>query len=532
MKKLNLLIGVFVLIFISYKHCFSQEFYESAFKLGKVIEYIDKYYVDSVDNADLVEDAIRDMLNNLDPHSSYISSKEVKDMNEPLQGNFEGIGISFNILNDTILVVSPISGGPSEKVGIQAGDRIVRVDKKNVAGTGITTNDVFRLLRGQKGTRVDVSVLRKNVKGLLEFTIIRDKIPIYSVDAAYILDESTGYIKVNRFSLTTIGEFNEALQKFKDAKINNLILDLSGNGGGYLEVAFELADEFLDSKRLIVYTEGRNSPKREYFASEKGGFETGNLVVIIDEGSASASEIVAGAIQDWDRGIIIGRRSFGKGLVQKPLMLPDQSEIRLTVARYYTPTGRLIQKPYDNKDNYDMDIINRYNNGELMHKDSIHFPDSLKYHTLVKSRVVYGGGGIMPDIFIPIDTSHYSDFYRDLVRQGILNQFILTYVDKNRKLLQADYPVFSDFKSGYSITPEIFKQLMDYAKSQDLIPGQNDISVSEEQIKLLMKAYIARDLWSSSEFYEIVNTTDPKIKKAVEVLENWKNYLSVLSKPK
>jgi carboxyl-terminal processing protease len=530
MKK-SVLFSLLFLLAINSIAVKAQEYFEQAFKMGKILEWVDKYYVDSVNQEILVEDVIKNLLKDLDPHSSYLSKEEVKEMNEPLQGNFEGIGISFNILNDTIFVISPISGGPSERVGLQAGDRIVKVEGKNVAGIGITTNDVFSLLRGKKGTKVDISVLRRNVAELIDFTIIRDKIPIYSIDASYKINKNTGYIKLNRFSMTTIPEFKEAIENLKKDNLENLILDLTGNGGGYLEVAFELADEFLDNEKLIVYTEGRNSPKREYNASSKGAFEKGNLVIMIDEGSASASEIVAGAIQDWDRGIIVGRRSFGKGLVQRPLMLPDQSMIRLTIARYYTPTGRLIQKPYNmSKDDYDLDIVNRYNNGELSNKDSIQFPDSLKYRTLKKTRTVYGGGGIMPDFFIPIDTSFYTDYYRDLIRKGILNQFMLTYVDNNREKLLSEHENIDFFKKNYNISDELFQNLIDYAKNENLLAEKKDIETSGDQIKQLMKAYVARDLWSNSEFYEIINHTDKKFLKARDIIENWDSYQSLLLK--
>lgn len=529
-KKYFLVISFIIILFGPFR-LRAQEYYETAFKLGKVIEWIDKYYVDSVNKNTLVEGVIVDILQKLDPHSSYISSEEVKEMNEPLQGNFEGIGISFNILNDTIFVISPISGGPSEKVGLLAGDRIIKVDNKNVAGIGISNNDVFSLLRGNKGTRVNVSVMRRNASELIDFEIIRDKIPIFSIDASFKVKDDIGYIKLNRFSLTTMTEFNEALQKLRNQGVENLILDLTGNGGGYLEVAFELADEFLSNKKLIVYTEGINSPKREYVASEKGSFESGNLVVLIDEGSASASEIVSGAIQDWDRGLIMGRRSFGKGLVQRPLPLPDQSEIRLTVARYYTPTGRLIQKPYNDKMDYELDILNRYNHGELINKDSIHFPDSLKYQTLVKKRTVYGGGGIMPDYFIPIDTSYYSDFYRDLIRKSVLNQFILTYVDENRAKLQAEYPSFGSFNDKFIVDEQFFNRLVKYAETQGIKSDSKSIALSKEQIKLLVKAYISRDLWTNNEFFQVINQIDTKFIKAIEILENWNKYQAMMDNP-
>ncbi|MFO7657669.1 MAG: S41 family peptidase [Bacteroidales bacterium] len=518
------------ILFVINLPVYPQTYFEQTVKFGQVLDWINSYYVDTVNEAELVEDAIIHLLRNLDPHSSYLSKEEVKEMNEPLQGSFEGIGVSFNILNDTIFIISPISGGPSEKVGIQAGDRIVKVDGKNVAGTGITNNDVFALLRGKKGTKVVVSIMRRNVIELLDFTIIRDKIPIYSVDAAYKVKNNIGYIKLNRFSMTTMDEFRTALDKLKSEGMEKLILDLTGNGGGYLEVAFELADEFLDNNKLIVYTEGVHSPKREYKATARGMFEKGDLVIMIDEGSASASEIVAGAIQDWDRGIIVGRRSFGKGLVQKPLTLTDQSMIRLTIAKYYTPTGRLIQKPYNqmNKDEYDREIITRYNNGEFLNKDSVHFPDSLKYYTLEKSRVVYGGGGIMPDIFTPIDTSYYSDFYRDIIRKGVLNQFILTYVDENRSRLSSIYTSVNQFIDQFFIDDKLLQAMVDYASREGVKPGSTDLAASGEQIKNLMKAYVARDLWSTSEFFQIINSLDLKFRKALDAIENWDKYEKML----
>ncbi|MBN1416452.1 MAG: S41 family peptidase [Bacteroidales bacterium] len=524
MKKLGFLLIVTVVASFSYR-LNSQELYEQAFKFGKVLEWIDNYYVDTVSQERLVERAIIQLLKELDPHSSYLTKDEVDKMNEPLQGNFEGIGISFNILEDTIFVISPISGGPSERVGILAGDRIVKVDGNNVAGIGITNERVFELLRGKKGTRVNVTVLRRSMIQLLDFDIVRDKIPIFSIDASYKVDDKTGYIKINRFSLTTIDEFKTAVNSLKKDNVTDLILDLTGNGGGYLEIATELADQFLENGRLIVYTEGVNNPKREYYATKEGEFEKGKLVVLIDEGSASASEIVSGAIQDWDRGIIIGRRSFGKGLVQRRCPLPDQSEIRLTIARYYTPTGRLIQKPYDKgKDEYDMEISRRYNHGEFISSDSIQLPDSLKYYTLKNTRLVYGGGGIMPDLFVPMDTSYYSVYYRDLIRLGILNQFVLNYVDQHRNELLRRFPNIDDFKSKFAVDTKIMNSLIAYAKEQGLPEDPSQFAVSEKQIKTLTKGYIARDLWSSSEFFEIVNEEDAKFRTALSILKNWDLY--------
>lgn len=503
----------------------SQMLYEQAIKFGRVLEWIDNYYVDTVNQEELVETAIIQMLKELDPHSSYLSREEVREMNEPLQGNFEGIGISFNILKDTIFIINVIKGGPSEKAGILAGDRIVAVDGEPVAGVGISNDKVYEILRGKKGTRVNVTVLRRNTDHWLDFSIIRDKIPIYSVEASYKVNENTGYIKIVRFSLTTIDEFKEALASLKKERISNLILDLTGNGGGYLEIATELADQFLDDGKMIVYTEGVNNPKKEYLATRSGEFENGRLVVLIDEGSASASEIVSGAIQDWDRGIIIGRRSFGKGLVQRRCPLPDESEIRLTIARYYTPTGRLIQKPYDQgKDAYDLEISRRYAHGEFIYSDSIHFPESLRYYTLRNTRPVYGGGGIMPDLFIPLDTAYYTDYYRNLVRLGILNQFALHYVDRHRSQMLRQYPRPADFKSAFAVDDSMMAELAAYAKDQGLTDNPAELAISEQQIRLLTKGYIARDLWSTSEFYEVVNEEDPKFRTAVSIIRDWDLY--------
>jgi carboxyl-terminal processing protease len=498
---------------------------EQAFKFGTVLEWIDKYYVDSVDQGLLVEHAISELLKELDPHSSYLTKEEVKDLNEPLQGNFEGVGVSFNILHDTVYIIAPVAGGPSDKAGIMAGDRIIKVDGRNVAGIGITSEQVYALLRGKKGSKVTVSILRKNVPGLSEYNIIRDKIPIYSIDAFYQINEDIGYIKINRFSMTTMDEFDEAINKLKDNNVKDLIVDLTGNGGGYLEVAINLADQFLDDEKLILYTQGINSPKRQYFASREGKFEKGNLVILIDEGSASASEILSGAIQDWDRGIIVGRRSYGKGLVQKPLLLPDQSMIRLTVAKYYTPTGRLIQKPYQmDRDDYDKELLTRYMNGELAHKDSIHLPDSLKFYTLKNTRLVYGGGGIMPDYFVSIDTSFYSDYYRQLMRKGTISQFVLEYVDNNRKEIVKEYPDFKSFKNGFEVSEKLMSKFIKYAESDGIPENKTGLSFSKEQIELLLKANIARDLWSTNEFFEIANLKDPKIETAITILKNWDKY--------
>jgi carboxyl-terminal processing protease len=523
MKKI--LFALLILLqFIGLNNINAQYFrssYRSFNKFDQALEYINELYVDTVNQEKLEESAIVQMLKDLDPHSAYLTAAEVKEMNEPLQGNFEGIGVSFNILNDTIFIISTIPGGPSEKVGIMAGDKIIKIDGKTVAGIKITNKDVFSSLRGNKGTKVTISILRRGSKNLIDFTITRDKIPIYSIDASYMLDKETGYIKLDRFAQTTGSEFELAMDTLKKQHIKNLVLDLTDNGGGYLEEAVFLADQFLDKNKLIVYTQGVHSPKQPYYSTSKGMFENGKLVILIDEGSASASEILSGAIQDWDRGFIIGRRSFGKGLVQRPIMFSDGSMLRLTVARYYTPSGRLIQKPYNKGvDEYEKDLMNRYKNGEMENKDSIHFPDSLKYHTLVENRVVYGGGGIMPDIFVPLDTSGYSDYYRDIVRKGILNRFVLNYIDQNRKAIQIQYPDFITFKSKFD-TQKVLDELVNFAEKEGVKKNDEQLKVSKDIMMKTLKAYIARDLWDSTEFFEIYNDGEPLINQALNVIKNW-----------
>lgn len=491
-----------------------------AIKLAVVMDKVSRYYVDSISDGEVVEDAIKHMLHNLDPHSSYLSSEELEQMNEDLGGEFEGIGVSFNILEDTIYIISPIAGGPSEKVGIMAGDRIVKVEGETVAGTGVTTRDVQALLKGPKGTTVDVSILRRGMAELLDFTISRDKIPVYSVDAAYMVNEKVAYIKLARFSRTTIEEFESAIDELSQEGMESLILDLGGNVGGWLPVAVDLADHFLSGDKEIVSTQGDKVPDRVYRARRSGLFEEGKLVILIDEQSASASEIVAGAVQDWDRGIIVGRRSFGKGLVQQPFALGDGSMIRLTVARYYTPTGRLIQKPYeDGFDAYNMDLIDRYNSGEMTSADSTAFPDSQKYETLKLKRSVYGGGGIMPDHFVAIDTTTYSVYYRKLVNRGIFNRFVLQYVDEHRESLKADHPGFDHYASHFRVEKDLQDALIAFADQEGLEFVVADWEVSGKQISRLLKAHIAGDLWGRPSFFEIYNVHNPSFQKAVEILE-------------
>ena len=520
--------------------CFAQFSDVNIQKLGFVTYLIDHYYVDSTDTGKLAEDAIKGMLSNLDPHSSYISKENLKRESEPLEGSFDGIGVVFQMVEDTLLVVQTISGGPSEKVGIMAGDRIIYVNDTTIAGVKMQNIDIQKRIRGPKGTIVSVKVLRRGVPDLIEFRITRDKIPLYSVDASYMVDKNTGYIKIDRFSSTTLKEFDEALEKLKKQKMQNLIIDLQDNGGGYMSAAIGIVDNLLKDGKLIVYQEGNAQPRENYSASGKNKVFEGKVVVLVDEGSASASEIVTGAIQDWDRGVVVGRRTFGKGLVQKMMDLPDGSQIRLTTARYYTPSGRCIQRPYkENIKNYRNDLIERYNHGELMHEDSISFPDSLKYYTLELKRPIYGGGGIMPDLFVPLDTAKYTKYHRDLVAKGVINRYILDYIEKNRASLEASYPThqMSDERKKESFEKFNKMFVLQDAELQELVANGTKEKVefdtlqfnqSKELIKKQVKANIARDLWSSNEYYQIMNTENDIYNKAVDLLSSKTKYDNAL----
>lgn len=502
---------------------------ENQLKFGRLLRLIDGYYVDSTDVNDITEKAIVNLLSDLDPHSTYISKEEVDKMNEPLKGNFEGIGISFNIFKDTLLVTTTISGGPSEKVGLRAGDRIVQVDEKKIAGIGLKNSDVFDMLRGKKGTRVDLKVVRKQTPELLDFTIFRDKIPIFSLDASYMLDKETGYIKLNKFSNTSTEEFTSAMEELQKENIKNLVLDLRGNTGGYLHTAVEISDQFLSANNLIVYTEGTNEKKRELKATAKGSFEKGNLVVLIDENSASASEIVSGAIQDWDRGVVIGRRSFGKGLVQKPFYLTDGSVVRLTIAHYYTPSGRCIQKPYEEGTNeYRKDYYNRMTSGEMFSEDSIVFDESQKYKTLVNERNVFGGGGVMPDIFVPMDTSHHYQYINQLRRKNIVYNFVLDYVDSNREKIKKNYDDFDSFDKKFEVTSEMIDDVVERGEKESIKKDDESLAYTLDNFKREIKAFIARDIFTRNDFYKIYFKDDNAILKALEVIENQKKYNNLL----
>jgi carboxyl-terminal processing protease len=484
-------------------------------KLNNVLNIIESNYVDSVNRNDLVETAIPAILKKLDPHSVYIPAKDLARANEPLMGNFDGIGISFNMLTDTILVISTIPGGPSEKLGLQAGDKILYVNDSLVAGRHISDEKVMSLLKGPRGTVVKVKILRNGHKELLPFEITRDKIPMYSVDVDYMVNEKTGYIRINNFAMTTVDEFMKGLRELKSKGMTNLILDLRGNSGGIMEAAIQIANQFLSEGQLIVYTKGRTQPRNEARATGKGEFETGNLVVLIDEWSASASEILAGAIQDNDRGTIIGRRSFGKGLVQEPVPFADGSGMRLTIARYYTPTGRSIQKSYKNGiDKYNDDLNERYIHGEFEVSDSIHFSDSLKF-TTPGGRIVYGGGGIMPDKFVPVDTSGISEYFMKVRSQ--IYRFALKYTETNRERLKKYTE--ADEMEKYLDKQALLDQFVQYAAENGIKKDPAGLKISGNIIHIQLKAYIARNILDNKGFYPIWENIDTTLKYAIDFLK-------------
>ena len=484
---------------------------------------INSLYVDSVDERKLVEDAIRGMLEKLDPHSSYADPKEVKALNEPLEGGFDGIGVQFNMVDDTLLVIQPVSKGPSEKVGIMAGDRIVSVNDSAIAGVKMAREEIMRRLRGPRGTKVNLGIVRRGVAEVLKFTVKRDKIPVKSVDAAYMIRPGVGYIRIANFGATTYGEFMRGMEQLREQGMKDLILDLQDNGGGYLQAAVEVAGELLSNGDLIVYTEGRQFPRTDYKARGTGKFAEGRVVVLVNEFTASAAEIVSGAVQDHDRGTVIGRRTFGKGLVQRPIGLPDGSMIRLTIAHYYTPAGRCIQKPYTKGDieDYAMDFEKRLKHGELTNRDSIHFDDSLKCYTLKKHRPVYGGGGIMPDVFVPLDTLQYTKFHRQLVLKGVVINTDLRYIDNHRDELKRLYPTFDVFRRDFSVPQQLIDDVVKEGAKQNVKPKDDD--ELQQTLPLLttqLKALVARDLFDMSEYFQIMNEKSDIVRKAVEELAN------------
>lgn len=521
------------LLLISLLSCAQQmRLSDGGLKLLRTQQYIENLYVDELKEEDkYVEEVVKSMLANLDPHSTYISAKEVKEMEEPLEGNFDGIGISFNMLTDTLYVIETIAGGPSEKVGIRPGDKIMYVNDTIISGIKKPNNEVIKMLRGKKGTKVHVKVLRKGYDDLLAFTIIRDKIPIYSLDASYMVNKETGYIKLSRFGATTHNEFREACKKLQKEGMKNLILDLEYNGGGYLSAAIDIGKEFLERSELIVYTEGKRHPKREEVANGYGIARSGKLIVLINEGSASASEIVAGAIQDHDRGLVVGRRSFGKGLVQRPLPLPDGSIIRLTVARYYTPTGRSIQRPYEagKGDKYLLDLTERFDKGELMHGDSIQFADSLQFRTLKNNRLVYGGGGIMPDYYVPLDTLKYPKYYRALFDRGLLNKVAYNEVDQHRDDIKKKYPKPDEFYKNYKTPSDLINKLVEEGEKVDVKFNQEEYEIALPQMEMIMKALIARDVYDAQTSYKITNDQSDIFNKALEIISDDKKYNELLT---
>ena len=493
----------------------------AAQKFGTLLRYIDQLYVDSVNLEDLMETAVVRMLEDLDPHSVYFSAEELKEADEPLQGNFEGIGVQFNIFKDTIMVVSPISGGPSEKLGIRAGDRIVTVEGENVAGIGVTNRDVMKLLKGPKGTVVRVGIKREGERELLDFDIVRDKIPIFSIDAAHMVDDHIGYIKVSRFAKTTMEEFRQALLDLDKQGMNDLILDLQGNGGGMLRTAIEMSDELLSGDKLLVYTEGRSFPREDTYAQYKGLFEKGRLVVLIDEASASASEIVSGAVQDWDRGLIVGRRSFGKGLVQRPMRLPDGSAVRLTVQKYYTPAGRCIQKPYDDGvEAYRKEKFERYEKGEFMSLDSLDLPDSLMHKTRIQGREVYGGGGILPDLFVPLDTSMSSKTFSKILRKGLCSKYALSQVDAQREVWERRHKDEDAFVASMAFTDEEIRAFKAYVTDEGVEIDEDEWNRSLPAIQLRLKAFFGRNVYNQRTFYRVIGGLNESLEQAIRVLND------------
>lgn len=484
-------------------------------KLREVLTKVHDEYVDTVNTRNLVDEAITEMLHKLDPHSSYIPAQDRIAANEDLRGNFDGIGVEFNIFQDTIVVVTPLSGGPSEALGVQSGDKIIRVDDKNLAGVGVTSADVMKALKGPKGTEVKVTILRRGKE--IDYKIVRDKIPQYSVDVSYMVDNQIGYIKVNRFAATTYDEFHQALSKLKEQGMKKLILDLQGNPGGYMNIAIDMADDFLKAGKKIVFTKGKDRKNNsEAFSTDRGSFEQGDLIVLVNEGSASASEIVSGALQDNDRALIVGRRSFGKGLVQSPFDLSDGSELRLTVSRYYTPSGRSIQKPYQDGDEYALDIISRYNHGEFFHADSIKFNDSLKYIT-PNGRTVYGGGGIMPDYFVPLDTSLNSHYLNELYTSTSIQEYTFDYAERHKEELEKNG--YEDYLKNFKVTDSMISELIKVGERNKVKPNTKELKEKKELFQVHIKAQIARKLWGNDGFYPVFNETNEVFKQAVKLFD-------------
>ncbi len=500
-------------------------------KLLMAEQVIERFYVDSVDAGNMVQDAIVAMLKTLDPHSSYSDPEETKELTTPLEGNFSGIGVQFNMLNDTLFVIQTTSGGPSEKVGILPGDRIVQAGDSVIAGRKLPNSRIIKILRGPKGSEVDLKVLRRGEAQPIVFHVVRDDIPVYSVDAAYMADPTTGYIRVSRFGEETDKEFEAALEKLRKQGMKNLIVDLEDNGGGYLQAAHQLASHFLDKGDMVVYTDAPKMGRTVYAVEKPGNFNKGRLVIMANQYSASASEILSGAVQDNDRGLIVGRRTFGKGLVQRPFPFPDGSMIRLTVSRYYTPSGRSIQKPYapGDEESYRKDMLHRYEAGEFSSADSIHLPDSLRFETLHNHRPVYGGGGIMPDLFVPIDTTAFTPYYRNLVAKGILNRFCITYVDRNRSQLNREYPDVDAFIAKFNVDSAMIEDIVKLGVADSVKLDSAQLERSRPMIETIVKGIIARDLFDTSAYFRVVNPQlSPVYREALGLINDERRYNRLL----
>ncbi len=500
-------------------------------KLNYAEQIIEKFYVDTVNSGDIVEAGIVAMLKKLDPHSTYTNPEETRELTEPLQGNFSGIGIQFNMLNDTLYVVQTVPGGPSEKVGLLAGDRILSANDTVISGVKKKNTDIQKILRGPKGSVVNVNVLRKGAKGPIEFRIVRDDIPIASVDASFMAAPGVGYIRVSRFGESTFDEVRKALAELAAKGMRDVIVDLEDNGGGYLKAAYDLAGLFLDAGDTVVFTKGVRVEPFYYRTVADGPMNRGRVVVMVNQFSASASEILAGAMQDNDRGVVVGRRTFGKGLVQRPFPFPDGSMIRLTTQRYYTPSGRSIQKPYvaGEEDSYEHELIDRLQHGEYTNADSVHFADSLRYETLRLRRPVYGGGGIMPDRFVAVDTTKYSDYYRDIVAKGLLNQYCVNYIDENRKALRKKYRTEDSFVEQFTVTPEMLDGLRALGEKEGVKFNQEQYDRSLPVIQTIMKALIGRDLFTQSTYFRIANVLNPVYGEAVRIVTTPAEYDAVFS---
>ncbi|MCM1032511.1 MAG: S41 family peptidase [Odoribacter sp.] len=528
MKKI--LIAIFILIALApavaqYGEMTSDQ------KLRAALAIIESYYVEDVNSDSLVDEAIVSMLHTLDPHSAYSTPQETEELNQPLEGKFSGIGIQFSMVEDTVYVIQTTGGGPSEKVGIRPGDRIISANDTVIAGKKLNNSGIIKVLRGPKGSIVTLKVKRQGVPELIEFRIERDDIPIYSVDAAYMVNDSVGYISVSRFAEHTDREMVDAIKRLSAKGMQHLMLDLSSNGGGYLGSAFEMASEFLEPGDPVVFTRGLHARDSYFNVDERSEIDVDRLVVIVDQYSASASEIFSGAIQENDRGLIVGRRTFGKGLVQRPFPFPDGSMIRLTTSRYYTPTGRCIQKPYEkgHGEEYQLDMLNRFNSGELWHADSVKLDTSTPFYTLRNHRVVYGGGGIMPDVFVPVDTSRTSPYYRDIIAKSIVNKYVLNYIETNRGTLLKEYPTEDDFAAHFTTPDDMLRGLIDAAEADGVPFNEKDWETSREIIAAMLKGLMLRDMYDNGTYVRATNPLNPDFREALDLISDPVRYKRLLS---